>query len=107
MQALSRTKGRLTMDVRAQDHHDDIASNPYLGLHLVTKKAPPRPTEIEPIRRQTEYRPLKLSEREKRENSRREQTTMAMIQESKDRIKEKREKKEKGPDPVAYHRIFE
>lgn len=98
MQALSRTKGRLSMDYRTQDiesHH-----NPYIGMKLIAEhKYVPRSKEIEPMAPVPHFRKLKQNEKDANYRSHTTNTdkkqivnTMDLIQESRDRIRQKKMK---------------
>lgn len=98
MQALSRTKGRLSIDFRAQSH--DKSNNPYLGMHLVAKKPQARPAEVEVFEKDTNFRKLQVgvngqTNHKDSTKSGKKLTTMQLIEESKERIKEKRLSKDK------------
>lgn len=95
MQALSRTKGRLSVDYRTQDQQ--LENNPYLGIKLIAEhKYIPRSKEIEPMVSVPSFRKFKQSEKDSNyrsstNSSKREIiNTMDLIQESRERIRQKR-----------------
>jgi hypothetical protein len=121
MQAISRTKGRLSIDYRKQDVTLEPQHNPYLGMELIAqRKYVPRAKEVEPLVPVPNFRSLQKSDKgstyrclssaattataspggagaggkgtEKKQIA----NTMDLIQESRERVKEKRrEQKER------------
>jgi hypothetical protein len=129
LQALSRTKGRLSIDYRQQnvEHHH----NPYLGMELIAeRKYVPRAKEVEPLVPVPNFRKLKQFEKDSNyrsavtgagagavagvgkgaekkttttpSSSSSGSNTMDLIQESKERIKEKREREKRLKEERAH-----
>jgi hypothetical protein len=102
LQAISRTKGRLSIDYRKQDMEPQ--QNPYLGLHLIAhQKIIPRNKEVEPMVAAPNFRKLKQSSKDSNycsssvsgsDGKKHITNTIDLIQQSKERVKEKRLQKE-------------
>ena len=107
MQALSRTKGRLSIDYRQQnvEHHH----NPYLGMELIAeRKYVPRAKEVEPLVAVPNFRKLKQSDKDCNyrlvgvgKGVDKVTNTIDLIQESKERIKEKKEREKRLKEEMS------